>query len=89
MDQEFISCEQNGTWPFTNGLRGNGCLNTAWHREKNGQESHHAVPTLSEALPIVRRQIVQTETAKRRPLPIKAVAHKYLGRDGQSFPPKH
>jgi hypothetical protein len=64
---------------------GSGCLNTAWHREKNGQEPQHAVPTLSAAFPTVRRPvvavIVHIGTVNRRPLiasltVVKAVAHK-------------
>jgi hypothetical protein len=34
------------------------CLNTAWHREKNGLEPHHAVPRYSASLPEVRHPVV-------------------------------
>jgi hypothetical protein len=72
---------------------GSGCLNTAWLREKNAQESHQALLTLSAALPMVRRPvvavIVHIGTVKRRILKVEAVAHKDLGGDRQLFPPKH
>jgi hypothetical protein len=40
---------------------GNGCLNTAQHREKDGQEPHGAVltlPTLPPSLPVTFRPVI-------------------------------
>jgi hypothetical protein len=72
---------------------GSGCLNTAWHREKNGQEPYHAVPALRAAFPMVRLPvvavIVHIGTVNRRLFIVKAVAHKDPGGDRQWFPPKH
>jgi hypothetical protein len=60
-----------------------GCINIASILEKNGQEPHHAVPTLSAALPIARHAlfavIFMIETVNRMPLIFKAVPHKDLG----------
>jgi hypothetical protein len=64
-----------------------GCLNTAWHREKNEQEPHNAVPTLSGLRPVVT-VIVHIGTINWRLLIVEAVAHKDLGGDRQLFPPK-
>jgi hypothetical protein len=59
------------------------CLNNAWHHEKNGQESHHTVPILSAALPVVCYPVVtvilQIESVNGRPLIVEVRAHKDQG----------
>jgi hypothetical protein len=38
--------------------RGSGCLNTAQHREKDGQEPHGLVPILTSTLPVAFPPVV-------------------------------
>jgi hypothetical protein len=70
-----------------------GYINITSICKMNGQEPHHAVPTLSAVLPLVRHPvfavIVQTETASCRSLIVEAVANKDLEGYRQLFPPKH